>query len=59
MNFAKARCTKEVKMMDKLLKSKQILVYVSPRKLTLLVLQDKYDSLVAGHRGEKNDHRMV
>ena len=59
MSFARAWVKlKEVKLGDGLLKYKQSQVHVPQCKLTLLVLKEKYNSLLVGYRG-KNHHRVV
>ena len=44
---------KEVRLVDILLKHKQSGVYVSQRKLRLLVFKEKHYNSIAGYRGEK------
>ena len=49
----KGKVIKEIKLLDGLLKFEQSWVYVSQRKLTLLIFKEKYHSLIANHRGRK------
>jgi hypothetical protein len=49
----KGKALKEVKLVDKMLKYKQIGVCLAQDKLKLLVLKQKYDSFFVGHRKGK------
>ena len=50
MSFAKE--LKAIKLVDGLLKYKQIQVYVPQSKLRLLLLKEEYDRSFVRHRGE-------
>jgi hypothetical protein len=49
----KSKALKEVKLVDGLLKDTQSWEYVPQGKLRLWPFNEKYHSLIAGHRGEK------
>ena len=49
----KGKAFKDVKLVDGLLKYKQIQVYIFQGKLRLLVLKEEHDSPIAGHKGDK------
>jgi hypothetical protein len=52
-DLRKGKKSKEIKLVNGLLKYKQSRVYVPQGKLRLLVLKEEHDSPIAGHRGEK------
>jgi hypothetical protein len=51
--LCKGKALKNVKLVDGLLKYRQSWVYVSQRKLGILMFKEKYHTTIAGHRGEK------
>ena len=50
---------KDIKLANGLLKYKQSRMYVSQGKFRLLVLNEEYDSPIAGYRGEKGTIAIV
>ena len=55
----KGKAFKEVRLVDGLFKYKQSWVDVLQGKLRLLILKEKYQSPIAGHRGEKSQYSSI